>query len=123
MEGVFESRLLLLHGALLSNEKTIWTQNKNAIQYHPFTHKKNKYTNKIVNAYIAYDLDNWPKRLPDNFKLIGVDRSLSSHIDNWKNIFLVLGQCRTDDINSRLGTPEQKLSINFSKAKTKFCLN
>lgn len=42
----------------------------------PLLIKKNKHTNKIVNAYIAFDLDNWPKRLPNNFKLIGVDRSL-----------------------------------------------
>ena len=35
----------------------------------------------------------------------------------------MLGEGPTDDINGSIGTAEKKLSINFSKAKTKFCLS
>ena len=54
--------------------------------------------------------------------IFGVDNSLSSHTDNRKNNFLVLGEGLTDDINGSTGTAEKKFSIKFSKAKTKFCL-
>ena len=36
---------------------------------------------------------------------------------------LVLGEEPTDDINGSFCFPEQKFSINFSKAKAKFCLS
>ena len=35
----------------------------------------------------------------------------------------MLGEGPTDDINGSIGTAEKKLSINFSKANTKFCLS
>ena len=35
----------------------------------------------------------------------------------------MLGEGPTDDINDSIGTAEKKLSINFSKANTKFCLS
>ena len=35
----------------------------------------------------------------------------------------MLGEGPTDDINGSIGTAEKKLSINFSKAKTKVCLS
>ena len=44
----------------------------------------------------------------------------SSLADNHKNNFLMLD---TFGINGSLGTPEKKFSINFTKAKAKFCLN
>ena len=53
----------------------------------------------------------------------GTDNSLSSHTNNDKNNFLVLGEAPTDDINGSVGTAETKLKINFGKAKTKFCLS
>ena len=46
-----------------------------------------------------------------------------SNTDNPKNNFSVLGEEPTDDINDSVCTAERKLSINFSKAKTKFCLS
>ena len=47
----------------------------------------------------------------------------SSHTDNWKNNFLVLGEGPTQGINDSTGVAEKKISINFSKANTKFCLS
>ena len=35
----------------------------------------------------------------------------------------MLGEGPTDDINGSVGTAEKKFSINFSKAKTKYCLS
>ena len=43
--------------------------------------------------------------------------------DNPKNNFLVLGEKPTKSINDRVGTAEKKISINFSKPNTKFCLS
>ena len=53
----------------------------------------------------------------------GTDNSSSSHTNNDKNNFLVLGEGPTDDINGGVGTAETELKINFSKTKTKFCLS
>ena len=39
------------------------------------------------------------------------DNSLSSHVDNPKNKFLVLGDRPTDDINGSNGTRKKKFSI------------
>ena len=55
--------------------------------------------------------------------IFGVDNSLSSHADDCKNIFLVLSEGPTDDIKSCIGAAKKKFSINFSTAKTKFCLS
>ena len=124
---------------------------------------------KIVDAYIPYDLDVWP-RIPTNnfrfknclfgaasivnnsykeknvhsgygitfdsacswsvdydidrnFKIFGVNNSLSSHVLNPKNNFLVLGEDPTFWINGSFGSPEKMFSINFTKANTKFCLS
>ena len=58
-----------------------------------------------------------------NVVIFGVDNSFSSHNDIRKNNFLVLGKALTDDINGRIGTAEKTFSINFSKAKAKYCLS
>ena len=50
------------------------------------------------------------------------DNSLSSHADNRKNHFIVLGEGDTHDINGSFGALEKKVIINFSKVKTKFWL-
>ena len=57
-----------------------------------------------------------------NVIIFGVDNSSSSHTDNHKNNFLVLGEGTTYDINGSFGAAEKKFSINFTKARTKFCL-
>ena len=124
---------------------------------------------KIVNVYIVYELEFWPKILFRHFTLrnclfratnivknsdeekyvysgfgktldgkgewsfgngyarniiiFGVDNSLSSHTDNLKNNFLLIGEGDTFRINGSFAATEKKLSINFSKANTKFCLS
>ena len=55
--------------------------------------------------------------------MINVDNSLSSHTDNQKNDFLVLGERDTLDNNGNHNAPDRNFSINFSKAKTKFGLS
>ena len=55
--------------------------------------------------------------------IFGVDNSSSSHVDNCKNNFLILGEGPTYGINGSFGSPEKKLSINFTEANTKFCFS
>ena len=62
----------------------------------------------------SWSFDNDIARNVINF---GVDNSSSSHADNPKNNFSVLGKGPTFGINGRLGSPEKKFSINFSKGK------
>ena len=57
-----------------------------------------------------------------NVIIFGVDNNSSAHTDNPKNDFLILGEGDTFSINGSFGAPEKKC-INFSKAKTKFCLS
>ena len=45
---------------------------------------------------------------------------LTSHL---KNDFLILRESPTFGINGRFVASEKKIDINFSKAKTKFCLS
>ena len=52
-----------------------------------------------------------------------VDNSSSSHADPCQNNFLMLGKRDTFDINGKFGGQWRKFTINFSKAKTKFCLS
>ena len=58
-----------------------------------------------------------------NAVFFGIDNSLSSHTDNHKNNFLETGEGLTYGIKGSFGAPYKKFSINFSKAKTKFCLS
>ena len=58
-----------------------------------------------------------------NVAIFGVDISSSSHIDNCKNNFSVQAAGHTDYINRRIVAAERWFSINFSKAKTNFCLS
>ena len=124
---------------------------------------------KIVNVYIVYDLDDWPKNYLRNFTLknclfgvnnivksnnkekyaysgqgiafdgkgewsfgnytarniiiFRVDNSSSSHRDNLKNDFLMLGDGPSFGVDGRFGASEKKIDINFIKAKTKVCLS
>ena len=55
--------------------------------------------------------------------IFGIDNSSSSHTDNLKNDFLKLCVGDTFGINGIFGVPEKEFSINFTKAKTKFCLS
>ena len=55
--------------------------------------------------------------------IFGVDNSTSSYADNCWNNVLVLGEGLIYGINGSFSSPEKKFSINFSKARTKFCLS
>ena len=55
--------------------------------------------------------------------IFSVDSSSSSHVDNRKNSFSVVGEGSTFGINGSFGSQEKKFSINFSEANTKFCLS
>ena len=55
-----------------------------------------------------------------NVIIFGFDNSSSSHLDNIKNVFLILGEGDTFGINSSLAAPGKIFNINFRKAKTKF---
>ena len=56
-------------------------------------------------------------------RIFGIDNSSSSYVSNRKINFIVLPEEDTFGINETFGVPENKLSINFSKTKTKFCLS
>ena len=53
-----------------------------------------------------------------NVVIFGADNGSSSHTNNQKRNFLVLGEVPIDGINGTTGAA--KKSINFSKGKTKF---
>ena len=55
--------------------------------------------------------------------IFGIDNSSSSHADNRKNNFSVLGKELSDDITGRVCVAAQKFSIIFIKARTKLCLS
>ena len=58
-----------------------------------------------------------------NVMIFGVENTSSFHDGNRKNNLLVLGKGPTFRIHERFGSPEKNVSINFSKANTKFCLS
>ena len=55
-----------------------------------------------------------------NFTTFGVDNSLSSPSDNFKNNFLILDEGPTFDINGSFGTPEETFSNTFVLQKQNF---
>ena len=57
-----------------------------------------------------------------NVIIFDFDDSSSSHPDNRKNNFLILGEGPTFGINGSFRSLEKNFSINFTKANTKFCL-
>ena len=74
----------------------------------------------ISDSAVSWSFDNDTAR---NVIIFGVDNSSTSHSDNGKNIFLILCEGNTFGINGRFGSSEKKVSIYFSKANKKFCLN
>ena len=58
-----------------------------------------------------------------NFIFFCIDNSLLSHAGNRKNNFFLLGDGPTFGINGRFSSSQKKISINFSKASTKFCMS
>lgn len=73
---------------------------------------------------IAFDgegLQIYGKDFAKNVAIFGVDKTLSSHTDNQRNNFLLIGEVPTDGVNDSTDAAEKRFSIIFSKAKTKFC--
>ena len=66
---VYNSKLMRLNSNLSPNIE--YFENKIGIQFNntPLVVEKNNYTTKIVNVYIVYDLDNWPKSPLRNFTI------------------------------------------------------
>ena len=74
---------------------------------------------------IAFDGDDSRSFCNDfarNVVIFGVDNNSSSHTDNRKNKFLVLGKGPFDGTNDKHWCSRKEFSINFSKEKIKFCL-
>ena len=69
LKVLFDSKLLLLHGAFVCNIKYFGC--KIGIQFNNslLVEEQNNCTTKTVNAYIVYDLDNRPKIPLSNFTL------------------------------------------------------
>ena len=89
---------------------------------------KNSDKEKYVYSGYRITFDNPGSRSLDidfavNVINFGVDNSLSSHSDNCKINFLILGEGPSYGINGSFGSPGKKFSINFSKTNTKFCLS
>ena len=85
---------------------------------------KNKFTcNGQEIEFDRKDIWNYENDFARNVLIFGVDNTSSSHTDNQKNNFVVLGEGPTKDMRDRAGAAEKKISINFSKAKTKLCLS
>ena len=160
---------MILHTAFLHSTKISEYRIRIKLDKEPLAIEQNNYLTKIVNIYIFYDLNAWPKIPLRNFTIknclfgaisikensdkekwvysgsgiafdrkgewsfgndyatnaiiFGVDNNSSSHADNLKNNFLVLGEGDSFGINGSFGAPEKKFSINFSKANTKVCLS
>ena len=55
-------------------------------------------------------------------EIFGADNSSSSHTNNYKNTFSVLGEGDTFRINVSFGASEERSSVNFSETKTKVCI-
>ena len=83
--------------------------------------------NWVFSGYgIAFDGEGWwsfSNGADRNVIAFGVDNSSWSHVDNFKNNFLILGLGPTFGINGSFGWPEKEFSISFTKSNTNFCLS
>ena len=68
--------------------------------------------------FVGKCLRSFNNGFPRNFIIPGFDNSLSSHNDNLKNYFLILGKGNILLVLME-ALPQKKNDINFSKAKTK----
>ena len=168
-KGVFNAKLKQLYTAFLHSIKLSEYNIGIIFDKDPLAVEQNNYLGKIVNVYIAYNLDAWPINPINNFKfknlsfgatnivknsdkekhiysgygitfdsagswsfdndfagnviIFGIANSSSSHSDNRKNNFLILGGAPTYGINGSFGSPEKKFNINFTKVITNFYLS
>lgn len=70
-------------------------------------------------AYHGAGLQNFDNDFAKNVLIFGIDNSSSAHTHKYKNNFMVLVKGPFDDSNISVSAAEQKLSINFTKAKIK----
>ena len=82
--------------------------------------EQNNYASKIVNVYIVYDEDTWPKNPLNNFIIFCVENVSSSHTDNWENDFLILVEGPTFSVNGNFGSPEKSLVLILVKQRQCF---
>ena len=62
-------------------------------------------------------MSNFGNDFARNFVIFGVDNSSLSHT----NVFLVLGEGPTDDVNGSIGEAQKRFSINLSTVKAQLC--
>ena len=74
-------------------------------------------------TFNSTDWGNFGNGTARNFIIFGIDKSSSSHVDNHKNNFLILGLDATFGINGSFSLQEKKFSINFTKANIKLSLH
>ena len=68
-KGVYNSKLIALHGAFSPNVKYFGNKIEIRFSSTPLVIEENNYATKIVNVYMVYVLDNWPKNQLRNFTL------------------------------------------------------
>ena len=68
-KGLFEWKLVSLHGASISKIKRFKHKIGIQLNNNPLVIDQNNLTSKTVNYYIVYDFDNWPKTSLINFAL------------------------------------------------------
>ena len=68
-KGLSKFKLLPLYGTFLPSIKYIGYKIGIQLNNSPLVAEQISYANKTVNAYIVYDLDNWPKTSLRNFTL------------------------------------------------------
>ena len=68
-KGVYNSKLIALHGAFSPNVKYFGNKIEIRFSSTPLVIAENNYATKIVNVYMVYVLDNWPKNQLRNFTL------------------------------------------------------
>ena len=88
--------------------------------------KKENKERWVYSSYaIAFDWKgdwNFGNDFARNVIIFGLDKSSLSHTNNRINYFLILVEEDTLCIKWIFGAPEKTFIINFSKAKTTFCL-
>ena len=77
----------------------------------------NLHCHMLFRSHYTWSFD---KDTPRNVIIFDMDNSSSSHAYNCKNNFFVLGKGPTFVINGIFGSPEKKVSNNFSKVNIKF---
>ena len=66
------------------------------------------------------DIWNYENDFARNVLIFGVDNTSSSHTDNQKNSFLVLGEGQTKDMSDRLVQQKRKLALTSVKQRQNF---